>query len=93
MDKILNSIETRIKYIESNTENAFLLSMCNVIRLSIQEIKERKFTTQETVDQACDIAKNNISKMRRTPDQTNMVYRKMDELDNFIEKIKSEYFN
>ena len=94
MDKLLSSIETRLKYICSNTENSFLISQCNIIRGKLDEIKDRKYNTLELIQSICNnIINNDIDKMRRViSDETNMVYKKMDELNNFISQIPELYF-
>lgn len=93
MDKLLNSIETRIKYIIKNSENAFVEKTCNIIRVKLEGIKARQYTTEGVVNSICDnIINNDIDKMKRVLGLTNMTYKKMDELSGFINDIRSAYF-
>lgn len=93
MDKLLNSINTRLTYIESHTDNAYILNICRIIREKLVDIKERKYTSQDTINDICDrIINTDINKMKRVGGQSDMVYRKMSELANFIEQIKEKYF-
>ncbi len=93
MDKLLNSINTRLNYIESHTENAYILNLCRIIREKIKEIKDRIYSSQSTINDICDrIVNVDINKMQRVGGQTDMVYRKMSELANFVLEIKEKYF-
>ena len=94
MDKLLASIATRIKYIRNNTDNAYLNKALDIIELKLQEIKDRKYNTQEVIDNICDTIINfDIARMKGVSGQTDMVYRKMNELANFIDQIKVVYFD
>lgn len=93
MEKLLASINTRLKYITNNSDNSFIHKRCDIINIKLDEIRERKYETYDTVAALCDrIINFDIDLMKRTPDQTNMVYKKMDELAGFVEQIKSKYF-
>ena len=93
MDKLLASINTRLTYIETHTENAFILNVCRVIRAKMAEIKAKVYKAQATVNDVCDrIVNVDINKMQRVPGEAKMVYTKMVELAGFIEQIKDKYF-
>lgn len=93
MEKLLSKIETRLKYLENNSENAFMKKYVNILREKMKYMAERTYTTQEVVDSACDSMINkDLTMMRGVPGQTNMVYKKIDELQGFIEEIKTTYF-
>lgn len=93
MTKLMNSINTRIKYILNNSDNAYLENQCRIINLKLDELKERKYEDEMTVKFICNnIISGNINKMKRVSGQTNMVYKKMDELAEFIEQLKTVYF-
>ena len=94
MDKLLNSINTRLTYIENHTENAYILNICRIIREKIKEIKDRIYSSQNTINDICDrIVNVDINKMQRVGGQTDMVYKKMSELANFVLQIKDNYFD
>ena len=94
MEKLLNSINTRLNYITNNSTNAFILKQCDVIRTKMEDIKNTNIKTKEVLDPYCDnIIYRDIDLMRRViTDETNMVYKKMDELAGFIADIKTTYF-
>ena len=93
MEKILNSIATRIKYIREHSENAFILKQCDIIEIKIEELKERKYDSHAVVENICDhIVGYDIDRMKRVAGETNMVYKKMDELAGFILDLKEAYF-
>lgn len=93
MDKLLASINTRITYIENHTDNAYILNICRIIREKIKDIKDQIYTSQATINDICDrIVNTDINKMKRVGGQTDMVYRKMSELADFVEQIKDKYF-
>ena len=93
MDKLLSSIATRIKYIRSNSENAFILKSCDVIEVKMQEFKDRKYASVAVVENICDhIVTYDIGRMKGVSGETNMVYKKMDELAEFVASIKDAYF-
>lgn len=94
LEKVLNSINTRLTYIESNSQNAYILKTCGIIRIKVEDIKNRKYTTQKVLNNVCDqIVRSDIGKMKRVAGETKMVYNKMNELAGFIEEVKSVYFN
>ena len=94
MDKLLNSINTRLNYLTSNSTNTFILKQCDVIRTKMEDIKAKNIKTKEVLDNYCDnIINRDIDLMKRViTDETNMVYKKMDELAGFIADIKTVYF-
>lgn len=94
MEKLLNSINTRLNYITNNSTNTFILKQCDVIRTKMEDIKNNNIKTKEVLDGYCDnIINRDIDLMRRViTDETNMVYKKMDELAGFIADIKTTYF-
>ena len=94
MDKLLNSINTRLNYLTSNSTNTFILKQCGVIRTKMEDIKAKNIKTKEVLDSYCDnIINRDIDLMKRViTDETNMVYKKMDELAGFIADIKTVYF-
>lgn len=93
MDKLLNSINTRLTYIENHTENAYILHICKIIREKMQDIKDRIYHSQATINDICDrIVNVDINKMQRVSGETDMVYKKMSELANFVLQIKDKYF-
>jgi hypothetical protein len=94
MDKLMNSINTRIKYILNNSDNEFIKHRCEIINTKLDELKERKYKDKETVYFICNnIINVDIAKMKGVSEQTNMVYKKMDELAGFIEDLKTVYFD
>ena len=94
MDKLMNSINTRIKYILNNSNNEFIIHRCEIINTKLDELKERKYKDKETVYFICsNIIYVDIAKMKGVSGQTNMVYKKMDELTGFIEDLKTVYFD
>ena len=94
MDKILASIATRLKYITNNAESKFIAKQVSIIDLKLNDIRNRVIKTQELLDSVCDkIINQDINLMKRVPGETNMVYKKMDELAGFIDEIKDAYFN
>lgn len=93
MKKLLNSINTRIKYILNNSNNDYITKECNIINIKLDDIRNRMIKTEELLNEVCDkIIDNDIYKLKRVPDQPNMVYKKMNELENFIKQIKELYF-
>lgn len=94
MDKLMNSINTRIKYILNNSDNEFIKHRCEIINIKLDELKERKYKDNDTVYFICNnIINVDIAKMKGVSGQTNMVYKKMDELAGFIEDLKTVYFD
>lgn len=94
MDKLMNSINTRIKYILNNSDNEFIKHRCEIINTKLDELKERKYKDKDTVYFICNnIINADIAKMKGVSGQTNMVYKKMDELAGFIEDLKTVYFD
>ena len=94
LDKLLNSIETRLTYLEEHTSNPFIQKQCANIRIKMQEFRDRKYHTEKVVNDICDnIINVDISKMRRViTDETAMEYKKMDELASFVDQIRTVYF-
>ena len=93
MDKLLSSIATRIKYIRSNSDNAFINSALDIVEIKIEELKERKYSSVAEVEDICNhIISYDIRRMKGGPGETNMVYKKMDELAGFVEELKVAYF-
>ena len=93
MEKLLASIATRMKYIRSNSENAFILKSLDIIDIKLSELKERKYTSVAVVESICDhVVSYDIQRMKGVTGESNMVYKKMDELAGFIEELKTAYF-
>lgn len=92
MEKLLNSISTRLKYIFSNTNNKYIDHQLEIIEEKLTPIKEHTIKTQELLDDECDRILKVIDLMKRVNGETNMVYKKMDELAGYIAEIKTEYF-
>ena len=93
MESLLSKINTRMNYISSNTDNAYITKQLNTIKIKLQEIKERKYSTQEGLDYVCNrIINCDIMNMKGVNGQTNMVYKKMQELSASVEQIKTAYF-
>ena len=93
MEKLLASIATRLKYIRNNSKNNFILKSCDIIDMKLDEIRAKKYTSISIVTDICDkIVNYDISRMKRVAGETDMVYKKMDELAGFIAEIKEKYF-
>ena len=93
MKKLLSSIDTRIKYITNNSDNTFIQKECKVINIKLDDIRNKVIKTYSLLDEVCNrIISLDIDNMKRVPGQTNMVYKKMDELAGFILQIKDKYF-
>ena len=92
MEKLLNSISTRLKYIFSNTNNKYIDCQLSIIEEKLVPIKDHTIKTQELLNDECDRILNVIKFMKRVNGETNMVYKKMDELAGYVAEIKTEYF-
>lgn len=93
MEKLLSSIKTRLTYITTNSDNAFILKRCETVNMELDSIRNKQFSTMEAVKQVTDrIINVDVSIMKRVAGQTNMVYKKMDELANFVSQIPDLYF-
>lgn len=93
MEKLLSSIKTRLTYITTNSDNAFILKRCETVNMELDSIRNKQFSTMEGVKQVTDrIINVDVSIMKRVAGQTNMVYKKMDELANFVSQIPDLYF-
>lgn len=92
MDKIISSAITRLNYITNNTENAYILKQCKIISIKIDDIKAKKYIDMENLNYACDSIINDINNMKGVSDQTNMLYKKMNELEGYINQIREVYF-
>lgn len=93
MIKLLSSINTRLDYISNNSKNAYILKQVEIVRMKMKEFADWKYSTPEVVDKICDkIVSYDISNMKRVSGETNMVYKKMDELAGFVQDIKVTYF-
>lgn len=93
MEKLLSSIKTRLTYITTNSDNAFILKRCETVNIELDSIRNKQFSTMEAVKQVTDrIINVDVSIMKRVAGQTNMVYKKMDELANFVSQIPDLYF-
>lgn len=92
MDKLLNSITTRINYIYNNTGNKYIDRMIEVIKEKLNPIKNKEVKTQDLLDDICNRIINDVKLLKRVNGETAMVYKKMDELIEFIEQVKVEYF-
>ena len=93
MEKLLRSLNTRISYIRNNSTNKFILTTLDIIDISVNDIKERIFDTEKSLNQCIDhIINYHISRMKRVPGENNMVYKKMDEMTGFLNDIRTAYF-
>lgn len=93
MEKLLSSIKTRLTYITTNSDNAFILKRCETVNMELDSIRNKQFSTMEAVKQVTDrIINVDVSIMKRVAGQTNMVYKKMGELANFVSQIPDLYF-
>jgi len=93
MEKLLKSLNTRISYIRNNSTNKFILTTLDIIDISVNDIKERIFDTEDSLNQCIDhIINYHISRMKRVPGENNMVYKKMDEMAGFLNDIRTTYF-
>ena len=93
MEKLLSSIKTRLTYITTNSDNAFILKRCETVNMELDSIRNKQFSTMEAVKQVTDRIMNvDVSIMKRVAGQTNLVYKKMDELANFVSQIPDLYF-
>lgn len=93
MEKLLSSINTRLSYIRNNSSNAYILKQCDIIDEKLESIRIKFYNTDTVVNEVCDkIINYDISNMKGVSGETNMVYKKMDELANFIADIKVAYF-
>ena len=90
MDKIFNSINTRIKYIKTNSSNEFIIKVCDMIWKKLQQIKNGTLKNKSDIIYLCDnIIDKDINKMKRVLGETDMVYKKMNELESFIVDLKN----
>ena len=93
MDEILTCVESDLEFIESNSDNAYILKSCNIIRIKLEDIKNKKYKTQEVVYGICDkIVDYDIHNMRSVPGLSDELYSKIDELAIHAEQIKVAYF-
>ena len=94
MDKILNSINTRIKYILNNSDNDFIRHRCDIINTKIDELRDKRHYDKDTVEFICNnIINVDCRYLKGVPGQTNMVYKKVDELAGFVNDLKVAYFD
>ena len=54
MEELLAKIKDILVYLIYNTSNPFIISTCNIIDEKMNQIKNREFHTQESVDYFCD---------------------------------------
>lgn len=92
MDKIISSAITRLNYITNNTENAYILKQCKIISIKIDDIKAKKYIDMENLNYACNSIIDDINNMKGVSEQTNMLYKKMNELEGYINQIREVYF-
>ena len=93
MDEIIKCVEADIEFIRNNTDNAYILKSCDIITIKLQDIKERKYKTEEVVYVFCDKMVNyDIHNMRSVPELSDELYTKIDELSTHAEQIKTAYF-
>ena len=93
MDEIIKCVETDIEFIRNNTDNAYILKSCDILAIKLQDIKERKYKTEEVVYGFCDKMVNyDIHNMRSVPELSDELYAKIDELAVHAEQIKTAYF-
>ena len=95
MEKLLADIKIILDYLINNTDNPFIISTSKMIDEKLNQIRNRDFHTQESVDYFCNyIIDKDIDKMKRViTSETKIEYSKMDELTQLIYKIKEQYFN
>lgn len=93
MDEIIKCVEADIESIRANTENAYILKSCDILTIKLEDIKERKYKTEEVVYGFCDKMVNyDIHNMRSVPELSDELYAKIDELALHAEQIKAAYF-
>lgn len=92
MDKIISSAITRLNYITNNTENSYILKQCKIISIKIDDIKAKKYIDMENLNYACNSIIDDINNMKGVSEQTNMLYKKMNELEGYINQIREVYF-
>lgn len=93
LDNLCSRINTRINYVKNNTENAFITKSLGTIGIKLDMFKAKSYKEQETVNYACDrIINYDIRNMKGVQGLTNMVYKKMDEMAEFFEMMKTVYF-
>ena len=51
MEKLLSSIKTRLTYITTNSDNAFILKRCETVNMELDSIRNKQFSTMEAVKQ------------------------------------------
>lgn len=91
MEKLLASIDTRLNYITNNSKNAFILKRVQIISRKMDDVKNMVYGMNE-IKPACDkIIDYDISMMQRVAGETNMVYKKMQELADFVAQIPNLY--
>lgn len=95
MEKLLNSIKTRLEYLINHTDNKFIIDTSKMIDEKLNAIRNRTIVSQGTLNFFCDyIINKDIEKMKRViTEETKLEYRKMDELAGFIAQIKDMYFS
>lgn len=91
LEKLLSKIDTRIKYINSNTENPYIAAKLNIVRQKLSEIKSHKYTTIDMVNKVCDNIKEQDIDRIRGLDNTKMVNKKIQELTDYISEIPYVY--
>ena len=93
LEKLLSKINTRLTYITNNTENAFILKEVKIITTKMEYFAAKTYKEVKTVEDACNkIISYDIGNMKGVAGQTTMVYKKMDELAEFVEQLKTVYF-
>ena len=94
LDKLLSSIATRIKYIANNAQSSFVVKEAGIVDKKLDDVRNRVIKTPELLNQVCDkIISVDIYNMRHVLGETNMVYKKVDELEAYIVDLKAAYFN
>ena len=93
MDEIIKCVEADIEFIKNNTDNAYILKCCDILTIKLQDIKDKKYKTEEVVYGFCDKMVNyDIHNMRSVPELSDELYAKIDELSIHAEQIKTAYF-
>ena len=93
LDTIISNIDSDLAFISENTDNAFALKSVNIINIKMDYIRNKTYSTKETVYALCDkMANFDVRNMRNIPELSEEVYSRIDSLYNEILLIKDAYF-
>ena len=89
-DLMKNSCDC-LNSIESISSNNFILKECNIIKIKLNDISEKKYTKIETIKNLCDSIVKDINYMRGVPEQEDEIRVIYDSLDSTIQQIPELY--